>query len=63
MARAKGSSATDIGRLKTGQFYAAVEGEGFSKIQAPLCLSYHPSSPLTAEEVIALAHRPIPHES
>lgn len=60
MARAKGSSATDIGRLKTGQFYAAVEGEGFNKIQAPLCLSYHPKSPLTTEEVIDLAHKPIP---
>ncbi|WP_338893457.1 helicase HerA domain-containing protein [Rhodococcus sovatensis] len=59
MAQAKGSSATDIGRLKTGQFYAAVEGEGFNKIQAPLCLSYHPKSPLTSEEVIELAHRPI----
>lgn len=59
MARAKGSAATDIGRLKTGQFYAAVEGEGFSKIQAPLCLSYHPKSPLTSEEVIDLAHKPI----
>lgn len=59
MARAKGSSATDIGRLKTGQFYAAVEGEGFNRIQAPLCLSYHPKSPLTTEEVIELAHQPI----
>nr|WP_296775377.1 DUF87 domain-containing protein [Rhodococcus sp. (in: high G+C Gram-positive bacteria)] len=59
MARAKGSSATDIGRLKTGQFYAAVEGAGFNKIQAPLCLSYHPKSPLTSEEVIDLAHKPI----
>ncbi|MDJ0395124.1 DUF87 domain-containing protein [Rhodococcus sp. G-MC3] len=59
MAQAKGSSATDIGRLKTGQFYAAVEGEGFNKIQTPLCLSYHPKSPLTSEEVIDLAHKPI----
>ncbi len=59
MAQAKGSSATDIGRLKTGQFYAAVGGEGFNKIQAPLCLSYHPQSPLTAEEVVDLAQAPI----
>ncbi|MGA9871799.1 MAG: AAA family ATPase, partial [Rhodococcus sp. (in: high G+C Gram-positive bacteria)] len=59
MAQAKGSSATDIGRLKTGQFYAAVEGEGFNKVQAPLCLSYHPKSPLTTEEVIDLAHRSV----
>jgi DNA helicase HerA-like ATPase len=52
MARAKGSEVTDIGSLGTGQFYAAIEGSGFVKIQAPLCLSHHPSSPLTTEEVL-----------
>jgi hypothetical protein len=52
MARAKGSEVTDIGSLGTGQFYAAIEGSAFAKIQAPLCLSHHPSSPLTTEEVL-----------
>ena len=55
MARAKGGSVPDIGRMGTGQFYAAVEGAAFVKAQTPLCLSYHPKSPLTTEEVIARA--------
>ncbi|MEV4619932.1 DUF87 domain-containing protein [Asanoa sp. NPDC049573] len=56
MARAKGSDIADVARLRTGQFYAAVEGAEFVKLQAPLCLSHHPKSPLTTEEVLARAH-------
>jgi hypothetical protein len=52
MARAKGSDVDDVGVLPTGQFYAAVESSAFVKIQTPLCLSHHPSSPLTTEEVL-----------
>jgi Helicase HerA, central domain len=55
MAAAKGGDVSDISLLKSGQFYAAVEGRGFTKIRTPLCLSYHPRAPLTTEEVIALA--------
>jgi hypothetical protein len=55
MARAKGSDVTDIGRLGTGQFYAAIEGSAFVKMQAPMCLSHHPKSALTTEEVLARA--------
>ncbi|MGC4862210.1 ATP-binding protein [Micromonospora sp. DT41] len=57
MARAKGSALTDVGRLSTGQFYAAVEGSEFVKMQAPICLSHHPKSPLSNEEVVARAQR------
>ncbi|GAB3828907.1 hypothetical protein GCM10027610_014650 [Dactylosporangium cerinum] len=46
----------DISRLRTGQFYSAVEGGSFEKIRTPLCLSYH-KSPLTTEEVITRASR------
>jgi hypothetical protein len=52
LARAKGSDVSDIARLGSGQFYAAVEGAGFEKLRTPLCLSHHPRSPLTTEEVI-----------
>jgi hypothetical protein len=55
MARAKGSTVLDISRLGTGEFYAAGTGLAFQKLRTPLCLSYHPSSPLTTEEVIARA--------
>jgi hypothetical protein len=55
LARAKGSDISDVGRLRTGQFYAAIEGAEFQKLQAPLCLTHHPKSPLTPEEIIERA--------
>jgi hypothetical protein len=57
LARAKGGDVPEIGRLSRGQFYLATEGRGFELINAPMCLSYHPPSPLTEEEVIARANR------
>ena len=57
MARAKGGDVPDISRLRTGEFYAAVEGAPFVKIRTPLCLSHHPKSPLTTEEVLDRARR------
>jgi hypothetical protein len=55
MARAKGSSVLDISRLTAGQFYVTGEGLAFQKLHVPLCLSHHPKSPLTTEEVLARA--------
>jgi hypothetical protein len=55
MAQAKGGDVPDISRLRTGQFYMALEGTSLVKTQTPLCLSYHPKSPPTSEEVIARA--------
>lgn len=55
MAKAKAGDASDIGKLRIGQFYAAGEGFAFQKIQTPLCLTHHPKSPLTAEEVVTRA--------
>lgn len=66
MARAKGSDIPDISRLTRAQFYVAREGFGFEKIRTALCLSHHPPSPLSPEEVIALAadRRPTePHDA
>lgn len=56
MARAKGGLVPDISRLQAGNFYVATEGgEAFHRVVAPWCLSYHPSSPPSAEEVLAMA--------
>ncbi|GAA1309108.1 helicase HerA domain-containing protein [Pseudonocardia xinjiangensis] len=55
LARAKGGHVSDISRLTSGQFYVAGEGLAFEKVQEPMCLSHHPSSALTVEEVIARA--------
>jgi hypothetical protein len=52
LARAKGSAVADIAKLERGQFYATGESGGFRRIRAPLCLSYHPPSPLRLEEVL-----------
>jgi hypothetical protein len=59
MARVKGGHVPDISRLRAGNFYAALEGMPFHQITSPWCLSYHPHSPLTTEEVLDLARRPL----
>jgi hypothetical protein len=46
---------SDISQLRSGQFYVASEGLAFEKVQEPMCLSHHPASALTLEEVIARA--------
>jgi len=58
---ASGMAATHavLSLLKSGQFYAAVEGQSFTKVHTPLCLSYHPSSPLTTEEVMERARKSV----
>lgn len=55
LANSKGSPIPDVGRLSTGTFYTAVDGGRFVKVDTPLCLSYHPKSPPTEDEVIAIA--------
>jgi hypothetical protein len=55
MARAKGTTVGDISQLERGQFYVTGETFGFRRLQAPLCLSHHPPSPLRLEEVIERA--------
>jgi len=59
MARAKGGRVPDISRLSAGYFYVALEGKAFQKLRAPWCLSHHPQSPPTTEEVLELAQRPL----
>ena len=55
LARAKGGDIPAIGRLSAGEFYLATEGSGFRRIRTPMCLSCHPASPLTEDEVLARA--------
>ncbi len=63
--RGEGRHGTRYRPAAAGQFYAAVEGGAeFRKTQTPLCLTYHPKSPPTEEEVLELARAsaPIRHE-
>ncbi|MFI5889823.1 ATP-binding protein [Actinoplanes sp. NPDC051513] len=55
MAKVKGGDVPDIGRLTAGEFYILLEGEIPQKTRTPMCLSHHPSSPLTDEEVMVRA--------
>jgi hypothetical protein len=57
MAKAKGGDVPDISRLTVGEFYLAAEGAAPAKIRTPLSLTHHPRSPLTVEEVLAVAGR------
>jgi hypothetical protein len=61
-AHVKGGRVPEISKLRAGNFYLATEGEAFHRIRAPWCLSYHPQSPPTTEEVLELAKKPLgPH--
>ncbi len=55
IARAKGGDVPGISRLAAGEFYLAAEGGGFQQIRTPMCLSHHPPSPLTEDEVLSRA--------
>jgi DNA helicase HerA-like ATPase len=55
MAALRSSSVMDISRLNAGEFYLVTEGEPFRRISSPMCLSHHPPSALTPEEVVAKA--------
>lgn len=55
LAQAKGSGVIEISRLTAGQFYAVGETMPFQKITTPMCLSHHPKSALTSEEVLLRA--------
>jgi DNA helicase HerA-like ATPase len=61
MMAAKGGSGEDIGKLSRGEFYVSTEGLPRPvRIRTPLCLSFHPANPLTAEEVVAKARDAAP---
>jgi DNA helicase HerA-like ATPase len=54
---AKGGGADDIARLTRGEFYFSTDGFNHPvKVRVPLCLSWHPPNPPTADEVIKKAH-------
>jgi hypothetical protein len=53
---AKGGAAEDIARLTRGEFYFSTDGiDRPIKVRTPLCLSWHPPNPPTADEVVAKA--------
>jgi hypothetical protein len=56
MMTAKGGAADDIGKLSTGEFYfTTAKYERPVLIHTPLCLSWHPQNPPTADEIVRKA--------
>ena len=55
MAAQKGGDAQGIARLGPGQFFAASDAVAFQRVRSPMCLSHHPRSPMTQEEILELA--------
>ena len=55
MAVQKGGDARSIARLRPGEFFAASDAVAFQRVRTPMCLSHHPRSPMTQEEVLELA--------
>jgi DNA helicase HerA-like ATPase len=54
---AKGGAAEDIARLTRGEFYFSTDGFNRPlKVRTPLCLSWHPPNPPTADEVVLKGH-------
>lgn len=56
----KGGTASDVAKLDRGIFYFSTAPERPRKIATSLCLSYHPSSPPSEAEIVALARRTQP---
>ncbi|ABD86747.1 helicase HerA domain-containing protein [Rhodopseudomonas palustris] len=59
---AKGGSGEDIGKLSRGEFYFSTEGLPRPvRIRTPICLTWHPANPLTAEQVVTKARAAVPN--
>ena len=55
MAAQKGGDARGIARLRPGEFFTASDGVTFQRVRSPMCLSHHPRSAMTQEEILTLA--------
>lgn len=56
---AKEAKNLNITGLSAGEFYLRREGSPHQRLDAPMCLSHHPKSALTAEELVRLARKGI----
>ncbi len=53
VAEHKGGSTVDLAHLAAGQFYLAADGSPTERVEVPMCLSHHPPTAPTAEEILA----------
>ncbi len=55
----RGGKGDDIAQLRPGEFYVSSDGVSMpQKIATPWCLSWHPGTPLDAQEVLQRSRRP-----
>ncbi|MQM28863.1 helicase HerA domain-containing protein [Glycomyces albidus] len=57
MVDAKQAKDLQVTELVAGDFYLKTEGRPHRRVTTPMCLSHHPKSALTPEEVVSLARR------
>ncbi|WP_329063268.1 helicase HerA domain-containing protein [Amycolatopsis sp. NBC_01480] len=57
LARNKGRDLTDLATLPPGTFYVTSDNIRFQKVRPPFCLSHHPATTLTGDEVVDRARR------
>ncbi len=55
MAAQKGGDARGIARLRAGEFFVGSDMVPFQRVRSPMCLSHHPPSPMTQEQILELA--------
>lgn len=53
IAEHKGGSTVDLAHLAAGQFYLAADGAATEQVEVPMCLSHHPPTAPTVEEILA----------
>ncbi|MCH7230891.1 DUF87 domain-containing protein [Glycomyces sp. L485] len=53
IAEDKGGTPVDLAHLSTGQFYVVTPGLSTQQVDVPMCLSHHPSTAPTSEEILA----------
>jgi len=55
MVDAKQAKDLEVSGLSAGDFYLRTEGRPYQRVTTPMCLSHHPKSALTPEEVVRLS--------
>ncbi|XWN33544.1 MAG: DUF87 domain-containing protein [Devosia sp.] len=55
LAERLGGTMSDISKLRAGEFYVGSINVRFQRVDSPMCLSNHPSSPLKESEIVQLA--------
>ncbi|GAA2260084.1 DUF87 domain-containing protein [Glycomyces scopariae] len=53
VAQSRGGTSVDLARLSAGQFYLAADGRPTERVDVPMCLTYHPPTAPTVEEILA----------